>query len=102
MLWSQLCRLAVLGQSPPDELVIHLDGNGLVRHPGNALILDVISDLKWLKARCPAMRIVWFTIIPHLAWRDTRFFLNVNTARRGVNREVCRAVGSDLGSVTDH
>ena len=26
------------------------------------------------------------------AWRDGRFFLNINTTRRGVNRKACRAV----------
>ena len=68
-----------------DVLVVHLGGNDLARHPGKALVLDIICNLKWLKAGDPPMRIMWFTIIPRLSWRDARFFLNVNMAHRGVN-----------------
>ena len=88
--------------TPPDVLAIHLGGNDLVRHCGKALILDVLQDIKWLRVTYPAMSIVWSTIIPRLVWRDTLNFLPVNTAQRKVNREVCRAVCSGLGSVIGH
>ena len=86
----------------PDILVMHFGGYGLARHPGKALILDIIQDLNWLKARYPVMQIVWSTIILHLVWRDALFFLNINTARRSVNYEVCRAICSGHGLVISH
>ena len=101
--WIQLGRLTAFGHSPPDILVIHLGGNDLPGLPGKGLILDILRDLTWLRQRYPTMRIVWSTIIPRLAWRGARNLDAVNTARRGVNREVCRGVCSGgLGSVVGH
>ncbi|XP_020644458.3 uncharacterized protein LOC110076555 [Pogona vitticeps] len=102
MQWNQLCRLAAFGQFPPDVLVVHLGGDDLPKLTGKALILDIIRNLKWLNAKYPTMRIVWSTIIPRLAWEGARNICNVNTARRRVNREVCRFVCSGLGSVIGH
>uniref|UniRef100_A0ABM5FLU4 1-alkyl-2-acetylglycerophosphocholine esterase n=1 Tax=Pogona vitticeps TaxID=103695 RepID=A0ABM5FLU4_9SAUR len=102
MRWIQLCRLAAFGQAPPDILVIHLGGNDLAQHPGKALVLDILRDLRWLQSRYPVMRIVWSTIVPRLVWKDARVALEVNMARRNVNREVCRALCKGLGSVIGH
>ena len=102
MLWSHLCRALAFGQYPLDLLIIHLSGNDLARHSSKALILDVLRNLKWLKAMYLAMHILWSTIIPQLAWRDARNFFSVNTAYRSVNQEVCRAVCGGLGSVIGH
>ena len=83
-------------------LTIHLRGNDLTRLSGKALIINVICDLTWLRATYPAMHIVWSTIIPQLVWRDVRIVLPINTARRNVNRDVCRAVCSGLELVIGH
>ena len=77
-------------------------GNDLAKHHGKALILDVLRDLTWLKATYPAVSIVWSTFTPQMAWRDARNFLSINTARRSVNREVCKVVCAGLGSVVGH
>ena len=81
---------------------VHLGDNDLTQHCRKALIIDVIRDLTWLRATYPTMHVVWSAIVPQLARRDARNFLPINTAWRSVNREVCRAVCSTLGSVMGH
>ena len=64
--------------------------------------MDVIRDLRWLRAVYPKMSILWSTIIPQLFWCDGQQVQHINTAKRQVNREVCRAVCYGLGSVIGH
>ena len=70
MQWSQFCRAATFGVQPPDVLLIHLGDNNLARHGGKALILDVIRDLRWLRATYPTLSIIWSMVITWLVWQD--------------------------------
>ena len=55
-----------LAYIPPDVLIIHLDSNDLTEQGSKALILDIIHDLIWLRVKCPDLRIIWSTLIPHM------------------------------------
>ena len=67
MQWVQFCRAVEFRLHSLNVLLIHLGSNDLARNGGKALILDVIHDLRWLRAACPAMRILWYIIILGLA-----------------------------------
>ncbi|KAJ7327298.1 hypothetical protein JRQ81_017057, partial [Phrynocephalus forsythii] len=102
---STLVALPVLQNcqvQPPAVLLIHLVGNDLAKRPGKALILQVIADLCLLKHCFPDMMLIWSEIVPQMFWRDARHPGKVDCARRGVNREVYRAILNELGHVIKH
>ena len=91
--------MVAFGAHPPNVLGIHLGGNDLAKLGGKALILDVIRDRRKLNAKHPAMHIIWLAVILRMVWWDEQQVQCINTARRCVNREVCRAEHNGLGSV---
>lgn len=70
MQWPVLLPLLFNEYAGPrlQMLLIHLGRNyfGLVR--GKALVLQVIKDLRIIKARWPWVRIIWSAIIPGSWW----------------------------------
>lgn len=104
MKWKNLFKLLPLQtmERSPDAIIFHLGGNDLTVWKGKALIERILGDLQFLKEHFPETLLVWSEIIPRICWRapcDPRL---IDRARRGVNREVGRAMRSGLGAVICH
>lgn len=86
----------------PDAIVFHLGGNDLTIRKGKDLIEHILRDLRCLKEFFPGTRLLWSNIVPRRSWRASCHPRVIDRSRRGVNREVSRAMRSGLGSVIDH
>ncbi|KAJ7319881.1 hypothetical protein JRQ81_019392 [Phrynocephalus forsythii] len=104
MLWNGFMELA--SQDSPametDILLVHLGSNNLTQMPGILLVLKILVGLRFLKDRCSRLTLVWLAIIPRMVWRKDCNPVQVDKARRKVNREVATAMREGLGAVIEH
>ncbi|KAJ7320497.1 hypothetical protein JRQ81_020008, partial [Phrynocephalus forsythii] len=93
--------MAALGR-PPDVMLVHLGGNDITSQMGKSLAQDIVWDLERWKVAFPETILVWSTIVPRQQWRACCDPQIINRSRRGVNRDVCKAMVQRLGIVVGH
>lgn len=59
--------------------------------------MQVIEDLKVIKARWPEVWVIWSAIVPRRSWRNVMDPRMMNKARKNTNHEVKRVLESGLG-----
>ena len=79
-----------------------MTGNDLARHRGKALILDILRNLRRLKAMYPVLHIVWLTIIRRLAWRNARNLFPLTQLTGVLTGRFAGQSCTSLGSVIGH
>lgn len=90
------------GPPPPHDLVIHLGGNDLGLVKGKALVIQAKDDFQEISRRWPGTLIVWSAIIPRHTWRATLSVGQADRAWRNANRELRKALVSELGQYISH
>ncbi|KAJ7341078.1 hypothetical protein JRQ81_004784, partial [Phrynocephalus forsythii] len=76
--------------------------NDLTQLPGKSIILQIITDLWFLKHRFPEMHLICSEILPQMFWRGARTPHKVDCTWKRVNREVGKAMQGGLGGVICH
>lgn len=70
----------------PDQLVIHLGENDLVKMSGLTLIKQMQLDLTVLRINWPTTRVFWTEFVYRQSWRQARSHGAVEKARRKLNK----------------
>lgn len=83
-------------------VMIQLGGNDLGLIRGKALVMQVIEDLKVIKARWPGVWVIWSAIIPRMSWQNAIDPRVMNKARKNSNCEIGRVLRGSLGQFLPH
>ena len=73
MRWCDLMpkfQLAMLSNSPPKMILVHLGGNDLTTVKQGKLMGMIKKDLFYMASTFPSAYIIWSDILPRLLWRD--------------------------------
>ena len=63
-------QLAMLSNSPPKMILVHLGGNDLTTVKQGKLMGMIKKDLFYMASTFPSAYIIWSDILPRLLWRD--------------------------------
>ncbi|XP_053098555.1 uncharacterized protein LOC128321972 [Hemicordylus capensis] len=87
---------------PPDILVLHLGENDLASQTGLAIFHSLRKDILQVLRWCPGIAILWSAMLQRRVWRGARDPYGVDRARRKVNAQMARFLGSIGGGFIEH
>ncbi|XP_030395344.1 uncharacterized protein LOC115637884 [Gopherus evgoodei] len=105
MSWNQLIPLPYAvraSQRSPDIIVVHLGENNLGMLKGVELMLRARQHSGLILELFAGVNIVWSDMLQHRAWREAMSPPSMDKARRYVNREVAKFLGTIGGAVISH